>query len=250
MSRPREDKAVNGSKVAQILTDAINKSSKTQTQIAREVGFNRPNMVSMIKQGHSRVPLDKIKRLADCLELDAKDLLDSCMQEYRPEEWAVIKEICGIEPGHGDQCGNRAPRHVDARQITQTLKEDAAPAPTTSYSRSSKVAVISASVAQAEATIVSRLERIKPGNGKLVGFQTNYGRHLALQRDVRCINVWTEDLAAPQQFAPFERYPAHRSRHSNLASQAPRLGTGNDARKWRLENTEQLEALVAWYAQV
>jgi hypothetical protein len=96
MSRPKKDKIVNGSKVAHILTGAINNSSKTQTQIAHEVGFNRPNMVSMIKQGYSNVPIVKVKRIADCLNLDAKELLDCCMEEYRSKEWQVIREIYGI----------------------------------------------------------------------------------------------------------------------------------------------------------
>lgn len=91
------NKTVNRSTVACILADAINSSSKTQTQIAREAGFKRPNMVSMIKHGYSNVPIDKVKRIADCLEIDAKKLLDCCMREYRPEEWEVIREVCGIE---------------------------------------------------------------------------------------------------------------------------------------------------------
>ena len=109
-------------------------------------------------------------------------------------------------------------------------------------------AAASASVRQAESLIASRFERIKRGSKKVVGFQTKLGRHLALQLDVQSINVWTEDLNAPSQIAPYERYASGRPRHSNLASQAPRVGSGNAARLWRLNDTAQLEALMAWYA--
>lgn len=106
----------------------------------------------------------------------------------------------------------------------------------------------SASVAQAEAIIVRGLSRIKPASKKVAGFQTVRGWHLTLQRDVQGIQVWTEDLDPPESIAPCELYEAHRSRHSNLASHAPRVATGRPARKWRLENAMQLEALISWYA--
>lgn len=107
---------------------------------------------------------------------------------------------------------------------------------------------LSASVAQAEALLSGMFNSIKSGNKKVVGFETKLGRHLAIQRDVQCINVWTEDLDPPERIAPCERYAAHRPRHSNLASQAPRVATGKAARLWRLEDTAQLETLMAWYA--
>jgi hypothetical protein len=110
------------------------------------------------------------------------------------------------------------------------------------------IASLPASISQAELLIASRFERIRQGSKKMAGFQTRLGRHLALQLDVQTINVWTEDLDASEQFAPCERYAANRSRHSNLASQAPRVATGKAARLWRLDNATQLEALMAWYA--
>jgi len=70
-----ENKIVNRSTVARILAEAINRSPKNQTQIAQEVGFERPNMVSMIKQGYTNLPIYKVKLVADCLGLDARDFL-------------------------------------------------------------------------------------------------------------------------------------------------------------------------------
>ena len=104
-----------------------------------------------------------------------------------------------------------------------------------------------ATVDQAEGVIAQRLARLKPGNSKVAGFETRLGRHLAIQRDVQCLNVWTEDLDAPAHIADHERYHAQRARHSNLSSQAPRLANGTHARLWRLADINQLVALLDWY---
>lgn len=96
MSKAKEDKIVNDSKVARILTAAINASPKTQLQIAEDVGFESTNMITMVKQGRSKLPVSKVSLIANCLDIDAKDLLHHCMQEYQPSEWAVIREICDI----------------------------------------------------------------------------------------------------------------------------------------------------------
>lgn len=237
MSKPKETKSVNDSAVARILTDAINKSTKTQTEIAHEVGFNRPNMMSMIKQGFTPVPIYKVKLLADCLGISAKDLLDCCMREYRPEEWGVIREVYGLE--------------TDNVASSSDLLDDFSEPPNDHIaSPACFVDIHSTMLKQAEAIIANKLEPIKPGNEKIVGFQTKSGRQLALQRDVQRINVWTEDLDSPEQIAPYERYSADRSRHSNLASHAPRLATGNEARLWRPESGSQLQALVTWYSGI
>ena len=103
-------------------------------------------------------------------------------------------------------------------------------------------------VTQAEAMIAAQLPRIKAGNKKVAGFETKMGRHLAIQRDVQCINIWTEDLQPSNTIAPFERYPADRRRHSNLDAQAPRVGNDRNARLWRLADTSQLADLLNWYA--
>lgn len=92
----KKESVVKDSVVAEMLTVAINGSPKTQLQIAQEVGFDSANMVTMVKQGRSKLPIAKVQLVADCLELDARDLLIKCMEEYQPKEWAVIREVFGI----------------------------------------------------------------------------------------------------------------------------------------------------------
>ena len=93
MAKAKENKIVIESDVAKYLTDAIHNSRKLQADIAIEAGFPKPNMITMIKQGRSKMPLAKVKLLADALEIDAKELLRLCFEEYQPGNWAVIEEI-------------------------------------------------------------------------------------------------------------------------------------------------------------
>src|SRR5690606_5312349 len=104
-------------------------------------------------------------------------------------------------------------------------------------------------VQQAEALIAARLERTRRPTVKIAGFQTPLGRQLAIQRDALGIQVWTENVAIPPGFdAASIPYAAPRPRHSNLASQAPRVATGREANLWKLSTIGELEQLLAWYA--
>ena len=46
------------------------KHKKTQAEIAEEAGFVNPNMVTMIKQGATKLPIDRVPALAKALEVD------------------------------------------------------------------------------------------------------------------------------------------------------------------------------------
>ncbi len=71
----------------------VNSGAKTQFQIANEVGWDRPNFLSMIKHGKSRIPLDKVAALAKALAIDAGFLLRLVMQDHWPDQHKVIAEI-------------------------------------------------------------------------------------------------------------------------------------------------------------
>jgi transcriptional regulator with XRE-family HTH domain len=83
--------------VANFIAEAITKSGKTQVEIAQEVGFQKPNMITMIKQGKSKLPMTKVKRLAESLSVDPKVLLRLCFEEYQPGNWMVIQDIFGAD---------------------------------------------------------------------------------------------------------------------------------------------------------
>lgn len=77
-------------RVAPFISDRIDYLGIRQKDIARKAGFEKPNMITMIKQGRTKLPLDKVGLVAEALEVEPLILLKMCMQEYYPETWRVI----------------------------------------------------------------------------------------------------------------------------------------------------------------
>lgn len=69
---------------------------KTQREIATEAGFINPNVLTMVKQGHSKLPMDRVATLAAALEVDPKYLLRLALLQHGNETTArVYDEIIG-----------------------------------------------------------------------------------------------------------------------------------------------------------
>lgn len=81
--------------VAEYLTQAIAISGKSQREIAQEVGWNSANVLSMMKQGITKVPVEKAPDLAKSIGVDQSVFLRIVMNEYMPEAWAVIRKFSG-----------------------------------------------------------------------------------------------------------------------------------------------------------
>jgi transcriptional regulator with XRE-family HTH domain len=95
MSREKTDMCTN-SPTAKLLADAIEASPLTQREIAMRAGFPNPNVLSMMKQGQSKVPLERIPVLAKALGVDQYTLLFVAMEEYHPEVWAILEAVFGL----------------------------------------------------------------------------------------------------------------------------------------------------------
>ena len=69
---------------------------KTQREIAIAAGFNNPNMLTMIKQGNSKLAMDRVATLAAALEVDPRYLLRLALLQQGNETMArVHDEIIG-----------------------------------------------------------------------------------------------------------------------------------------------------------
>lgn len=57
---------------ARLISDHVRDLShrKTQAEIAAEAGFTNANMMSLLKSGKNKVPLDRVPSLAKALEMD------------------------------------------------------------------------------------------------------------------------------------------------------------------------------------
>ncbi len=80
----------NTSKVAAYVAERIRITGEKQTDITEEAGFDKPNVITMIKQGKTKLPLAKVGLLAKALEVDSTYLLKLCLEEYQPETWKAI----------------------------------------------------------------------------------------------------------------------------------------------------------------
>jgi len=81
--------------VADFITQQLALSPKSQRTIAAEIGYDNPNVITMFKQGSTKLPLNKVGLLAKSLDLDPLYLLRIVMSEYAAETWAVLEDIVG-----------------------------------------------------------------------------------------------------------------------------------------------------------
>ncbi len=87
---------MNFSVTANMLSEAIEQSGMTQREIADRVGFKSPNIITMLKKGDTRVPLNRIPALAQALGMDERDFLITAIAEYHPGVHEVLVDVLGL----------------------------------------------------------------------------------------------------------------------------------------------------------
>lgn len=70
-------------------------SKKTQKEIAKEIGYDKPNIISMWKAEDTKVPIDKIPALAKVLDVDPANLFRLALKQYWPEDAKIIADLFG-----------------------------------------------------------------------------------------------------------------------------------------------------------
>lgn len=83
---------------AKLISDRIRdlSHSKTQAEIASEAGFTSVNMMSFLKSGRNKVPLDRVPSLAKALEVDPAYLMRLALDQAVGSTAAkAITEIFG-----------------------------------------------------------------------------------------------------------------------------------------------------------
>lgn len=81
--------------VSDYLTQQIAISGKSQKDIAEELEYPKQNIITMFKQGKTKIPLNKVPKFAKVLGLDPVHLLRLTMSEYSPETWDTIEQVLG-----------------------------------------------------------------------------------------------------------------------------------------------------------
>lgn len=81
--------------VREYLTTHINDSKKTQKQIAKEAGFDTPNIISMLKSGDMDLPVARAPGLARALGLDEAELMLMVIREQNDAMYqALLPYVC------------------------------------------------------------------------------------------------------------------------------------------------------------
>ncbi len=70
-------------------------SEKSQRQIAKECGYANPNIISMFKKGHTKVPVEKVPAMAKALGVDPADMLRRAMRETMPSVLQTVEDVVG-----------------------------------------------------------------------------------------------------------------------------------------------------------
>lgn len=83
------------SSVARFLAAQIDICSLSQKEIAEHIGYSKPNIITMFKQGLTKLPIEKVGLMAEALGVDPARLLKMTMEEYMPGTWDVIQDIVG-----------------------------------------------------------------------------------------------------------------------------------------------------------
>ncbi|AZO05596.1 helix-turn-helix transcriptional regulator [Mesorhizobium sp. M2A.F.Ca.ET.043.02.1.1] len=86
------------SEIAKFLDKRIHELShrKSQRDIAREIGFTNDNVVSMMKSGRTKVPLDRVVSIAKALEVEPRPLFVLALtQDGNENDRAAFQEMVG-----------------------------------------------------------------------------------------------------------------------------------------------------------
>ncbi|WP_370049186.1 MULTISPECIES: XRE family transcriptional regulator [Salipiger] len=112
------------SPTARMIANAAEASGKTLREIATEMGLERGNVISMLKSGEIRMPIERIPAFAAATGVDALLLMQTAMTEYMPETWAVL--AASATPAQEVQLNIRAPSAVVERfkAICQTERRN------------------------------------------------------------------------------------------------------------------------------
>lgn len=81
------------SRIAKLISDRLEELQgvRTQKDVADQAGYVNQNMITMIKQGHTKVALDRVMGLAKGLDYDPSHLMQLALEQfYEPH---VVEEL-------------------------------------------------------------------------------------------------------------------------------------------------------------
>lgn len=81
--------------VAEFIDRQIEMGDVSQKDIAAALSYDKPNVITMIKQGKTKLPINKVGPLAKALGVDPVHMLRLVMGEYMPDTWESVQDLIG-----------------------------------------------------------------------------------------------------------------------------------------------------------
>lgn len=95
MIRATTSSVLKESKVAKYLTKVIDTKAIKQSELAYKIGYNKANIITMFKQGLTKLPINKVRVTAEALDVDPVHLMRLVLSEYQPDTLECIEEVYG-----------------------------------------------------------------------------------------------------------------------------------------------------------
>jgi len=96
------------------IADLLTRTELSQIHIARKLGYVNPNIITMFKQGRTRVPSEKVVPLARVLGQDPEMMLRQWFLAYMPETLPDIENHL-VRPPHNMES-------IDAAYLTDQVR--------------------------------------------------------------------------------------------------------------------------------
>lgn len=77
------------------LSKWLDEADVTNVDVARRLGYSRPNIIAMMRTGSMKVPLNRIAELADILKMNRLTLLKAALTEYDPALLETLNKMMG-----------------------------------------------------------------------------------------------------------------------------------------------------------
>lgn len=81
--------------VSKYLEQQLAVCGRSQRDVATDTGYTNPNIMTMFKNGSTKVPVNKIAPLAKALGVDPVHFIRLALSEYVPEMWDAIEDVLG-----------------------------------------------------------------------------------------------------------------------------------------------------------
>lgn len=93
--KERKKKTEPAQPLHEYLSQRIFESGLSNVEMARALGYDKPNVIAMMKQGSMRLPVNKVAATARALGIDPVFLLDKVMRETSSDLWDALRDVMG-----------------------------------------------------------------------------------------------------------------------------------------------------------